>query len=1227
MRNIVGCLMALWLTVLCLPSSRLLADEVKDLIEREGALQKALQQLKRRDFSTASSQFESVAKFAPKGSRQRVLALLGLAEIKKEEAFHHILSGRGYPKRIKLAYEEVLKEAERSGDPELVAAALLRLGDFESSWENWKRAREIYNQVIAFAPKSPIAGEAYVKLGQTYANFFEAYKNEDIARKFFEKAATDYPNTFSEVLARYELGLQAVRQKKFQEAIAQLSRASEIVRRQPNLTKDPEAQHQKAEADYLLGLVLAKVGQKQAAISAFEEAGNKYRGNFPLSPINRQVWLQAHIQKSLCLQQLGRGREAINTLEEFINSNPDHFLSRRAQLILLRIKESMKPSKVGLNPQPPQKLLVNLKNQNGKLGNECGLRALWAAIQVVGKKVTFDELRERMGSIPKQGLSMRELLKLADSVGVEGFVIKASDAQSILSVGTPIVAHLVNNHFVTVLSASGTTFKLYDPSLGIYDLPISEFQKQWSGFALVLGSERKRLIVESTNRLRYVSERESARIFGTQDPIGCVNHVGCDPIYAPLDDPCACNLDDLPELMGSPAPDFPYGHFGPGRGSCRPIGNTGHMSCVFPILLSSPTVQVGVRSGQAVSQPWDLLEGVSVTPRFVFALIYNNFETQEGPFGNIRWSYGIEGFVNGDTVQIVDWRGNRLYYQQLVDGSYLTPQGHIGFELREVSNGSGESVWVWKHIRSGVKFVFKVEPTPPGGGFWPPEEGAYASYRLYLAEIQDRNGNKLVINYQWGSVNNMQIWRPISATDPSGGTWQFYYHPNSFFMSQVIDPVGNSVTFQWQEQRDSQNRVTWRTLIVTDLAGSQWKFDFDIGRLLTKIENPFGGEVRYEHINIDYGHFVGLIGVILPNGFKKVFAWTHPEPPEGYEGWTGWQQTVAGQEGFVPFYDAFGNPTYYRRVTQYLSSGVLQKFWIERRTIEGHRSVTEYDFDGLPVRTVDELGREWKFSYHPTGQPTQVIDPMGRVTQYTYDSEGKLLSVTDQAGRTTQYVYDERGNLVQIINPLGLSRYYTYNSKGLKTSETDALGNTTHYEYDQRGLLVKTIDPLGNITQYQRDALGRVTAITDPTGNTVYYSYDSAGRVTQITYPDGTNEQFVYNCCALVQKIDANGNVVKYEYDKMGRLVKEIDPLGRETRYEYDLAGRKVAEIDAKGRMTKYAYDKEGRLIEVTFPDGTKERYEYDAVGNRVAVILPNGAKRIYIYDPLNRLVATILRR
>ncbi|MEM1553136.1 MAG: cysteine peptidase family C39 domain-containing protein, partial [Candidatus Bathyarchaeia archaeon] len=1165
MRCSVGCmkmLVTLWFGLLCLPSTPLLADEVKGLIKRDGALQKAIQQLSRKNFAEAISLFEGIKGSAPKGSRQRALALLGFAEVKREESFPHILSGRGYPQRIKLAYEEALKEAEQIGDPEIVAAALLRLGDFESSWENWGKARELYGQAIATAPKSPIAGEAYVKLGQTYANFFKAKKNEVVAKKFFEKAATDYPNTFSEVIARYELGLQAIRQKKFQEAISQLSRAAEIVQRQKDLAEDPEAQHQRSEALYLLGWALARVGQKQSALLAFDEVANKYRGNFPPSPINRQVWLQSHIQKSLCLQQLGRTGEAINSLTGFINSNPEHFLSRRAQLVLLRIQERSKSRKFGLSPQPPQKILANLKVQNGRVGNECGLRALWAALQLIGKKTEFEEIKGRLGKVSKQGLSMRELLKLAESFGVGGFVVQASDHQSLLSLGIPIIAHLVNNHFVTILSISGTTVKLYDPSLGVHDLPIGEFQKQWSGFALILGSERKRFLVESATRIRYVSERESARLFGTQEPIGCVNHVGCDPVYAPLDDPCACNLDDLPELMGSPASDFPSIFSGPG-GGCQPVGNTGLTSCAFPILLSSPMVQVGVRSGQAVSGPWVLLQGNSLTPRFVFALIYNNFETQEGPFGNIRWSYGVEGFVNGDTVQIVDWRGNRLYYQQLVDGSYLTPQGHIGFELMEVSNGS-EPIWVWKHLRSGIKFVFKVEPTPPGGESLPPEEGGYASYRLYLAEVQDRNGNKLVMNYQWENINNIPVWRPISATDPSGGTWQFHYHPNSLLMSQVVDPIGNSVTFQWQEERDSQGKLVWRTLTVTDLAGSQWKFDFEIGKLLSRVKNPFGGEVRYEHINIDYGHFVGLKAMILPNGFKRVFAWTHPEPPEGYEGWVSWQQTTAGQEGFVPFYDAFGNPTYYRRVAQYsgYENPVLVKFWVEKRTIEGHRSVTEYDFDGLPVRMVDELGREWKFTYHPTGQPTQVIDPMGRVTQYNYDSEGRLLSVTDPAGRTTQYVYDDRGNLVQVINPLGLSRIYAYDSKGRKISETDALGNTTYYEYDQRGFLIKTVDPLGNITQYQRDILGRVTAITDPTGNTVYYSYDSASRVIQITYPDGTNEQFVYNCCALTQKIDANGNVTKYEYDDMGRLVKEVDPLGKETRYEYDLAGRKVAEID-----------------------------------------------------------------
>lgn len=41
---------------------------------------------------------------------------MGFAEVKREESFPHILSERGYPQRIKLAYEEALKEAERIGE-------------------------------------------------------------------------------------------------------------------------------------------------------------------------------------------------------------------------------------------------------------------------------------------------------------------------------------------------------------------------------------------------------------------------------------------------------------------------------------------------------------------------------------------------------------------------------------------------------------------------------------------------------------------------------------------------------------------------------------------------------------------------------------------------------------------------------------------------------------------------------------------------------------------------------------------------------------------------------------------------------------------------------------------------------------------------------------------------------------------------------------------------------
>ncbi len=1200
------------------------ADGVRTVLEREPSLKEALAALDRSPKPTEIFASKHIA-VTPQVC---AFVLLALAEAHRKEASSHLLTGQGYPPKVRHAYETALKEAQQRGDPELIAAALLRLGDVEASWERWQKAREFYQQAVATAPQSPLAGEALARLGQTYAPFFKPRKHEKTARTFWERVVAQYPNTFAEVISRYELGLQAVRQKRFQDAIAHLSRAAEIVVRQPTLANDPDSQHQRAEALYLLGWVLAKTGQRQAAISAFDEVSLRYRGNFPPSPINRQVWLQVSLQKAVCLYLLGRRRDSVEELKAFIAANPDHYLARRAQLLLLRWEERQRGRQQGRLIAPPASLPKQLAQSKSAKGNTCGLWALAGALQLLGQPVDIKTLQARYGTLPRHGLSLRDLEKLAQSFGVDAFVVHTTDPQSLLTLGVPLIAHEKNHHFVTVPSLSGTMVTLYDPSMGVYTLPMEKFLQRWSGYALVLGEARKRLLAVVGTRLRVVSEYESRLLFGTQDPVGCVNHVGCSPLYAPPDDPCACDLDALPEVMGTPSEGFPQLGLHHGGGCPEREGSVG---CAFPLALSSPLLHSWPRSGQAVSAPWQLMEGNGPSPRFVFALLYNTFEPQDGPFGNIRWSYGLEGFYNGDTVQLVDWRGNRLYYQQLVDGTYLTPPGHVGFELRETTDAAGQPLWVWEHLKSGIKFLFAVEPSASGNGSSSPpypEEGTYTSYRLYLASIEDRNGNRLTLQYQWDTVNGVSVWRPVAATDPTGATGQFVYHPNSLWMAQVVDPIGNAVTFQWQEQRDNQGRVAWRRLVVTDLMGGQWQFDFDIGRLLTRIRNPFGGEIRYEHVNIDYGHFVGLVGVILPNGFKRVFAWTPPEVPQGYEGWMDWQQTALGQQGFAPLYDASGVPTFYRRCEQRDYYGqTIVRFWVERRTVTGATSVTEYDGDGLPVRSIDELGREWRFAYHPTGQPTQVIDPLGRTTQYAYDAVGRLIAATDPIGNTTQYFYDQQGNLVQVVSPLGLARSFAYDQRGLKVSETDPLGNTTTFAYDHRGYLVQVTDPLGNSTHYQRDALGRLVAITDPTGKTVYYSYDPAGRVVQVTYPDGSTEQFAYNCCALTQKVDANGNLTRYEYDLMGRLVKEIDPLGREKRYEYDGAGRKVAEIDAKGRITRYDYDREGRLVQITFPDGTTERYEYDAVGNRIALIEANGTKRLYRYNALNRLMEVVVRR
>jgi RHS repeat-associated protein len=350
------------------------------------------------------------------------------------------------------------------------------------------------------------------------------------------------------------------------------------------------------------------------------------------------------------------------------------------------------------------------------------------------------------------------------------------------------------------------------------------------------------------------------------------------------------------------------------------------------------------------------------------------------------------------------------------------------------------------------------------------------------------------------------------------------------------------------------------------------------------------------------------------------------------------------------------------------------------------RARTTYYFNELclPLRIVDALGGEERFSYGSNGELLSATDQVGRETKYLYNAQFERISVThpdgttrrfdynsdsqpekltDETGAEVRFEYNDRGNITATIDALGQRREYSYNQFGDLERAVDELGGVRRfkwnewgqvvecsapggavnsYGYDERGRLVRIVNPLGQATTYSHDALGRLTRVERPDGVKRHYEYDPEGNLTSYVDANGAETRFRYvGYNKLGERVDAlgykrrfvydteanfvevrneRGEAHRFVYDPVNRVTREIGFDGLTWEFNYDPADQLIARIDPAGRVTRFVYDLRGRLIERQRPDGTAISFSYDSVG-RLRVADAQDSELTFKYDGLGRVI------
>ncbi|HKY27374.1 MAG TPA: RHS repeat-associated core domain-containing protein [Pyrinomonadaceae bacterium] len=528
---------------------------------------------------------------------------------------------------------------------------------------------------------------------------------------------------------------------------------------------------------------------------------------------------------------------------------------------------------------------------------------------------------------------------------------------------------------------------------------------------------------------------------------------------------------------------------------------------------------------------------------------------------------------------------------------------------------------------------FRMTKVTSPGGRW--IQFSYSDSSKRIAQATDSSGR--VVTYTYDA--NGRLWK---VTDAKGGVTEYLYDASSDRMLTIKDPRG--FVFLTNEY-DSNGRIRRQTQID----GGVYEFAYTLngsGKVSqTDVTNP-RGFIRRATFNANgylvtdtfaqgttlqqtytYEREAGsnfLLSMTDPLGRKTTWTYNSVGKVTSFTRLADTANAVTTNLTYEPVFNQVVS------VTDPLNHTTTYAYSLRGRLTSatnslGHKTTFKYNQAAELTDVVDPLGNTTRFNY-AMGIPIESIDPLGRSNSKTLDAAGRVTSVTSPLGQVGRYEYDNLNHITQSTNPLNGVTTFSYDANGNLLSVKDARNNETTYTYDNMDRVVTRRDPLLHDDTYEYDLNGNLKKYTDRKGQITNFSYDAHDRLTLVTYGDSSTTSYTYDAAnRLTQSVDSVSGTITYDYDSLDRLTSETTPQGTVT-YAYDAAGRRTSMTVTGQAAVNYTYDNANRLTQVTQGSSTVT-FSYDAADRRTSVTLPSGLVTEYSYDAASQLIAVTYKQ
>ncbi|HZM01521.1 MAG TPA: RHS repeat-associated core domain-containing protein [Candidatus Saccharimonadales bacterium] len=507
-------------------------------------------------------------------------------------------------------------------------------------------------------------------------------------------------------------------------------------------------------------------------------------------------------------------------------------------------------------------------------------------------------------------------------------------------------------------------------------------------------------------------------------------------------------------------------------------------------------------------------------------------------------------------------------------------------------------------------------------------DGATGSTRrIFLTQIIDPAGNSVHLHY------DSQL-RITNIVDAIGQSTTLFYTNTAYnnAITAVVDPFGREAHFYYYSSSGMLSQIT-------DVLGLKSQYIYGTNDFASDLVTPYG-TTAFVSGATNGGTF---LQVTDPLGESELLEFTQNSslpfsfsPVAVPHGIAVYNAYMPGRDSFLWDKKAFAEGAWdvtKAKIYHFLhepdittESSVLESVQAPLENMVWYNYPGQLTNDGtlLLANNYSWVGAAViGTSSEPSVVGRVLDDGTSQLSCYQYNLLGHVTNSIDPVGRNFTYVYS--ANNVDLVQTLmthnGKSEIQgsiTYNSHHLPLTITDASGQITTNTFNAQGHLLSTSNPKGELTTFNYDTNGYLTNILghlQSSNDIRSFTYDSFGRVFTATDTEGYSITNNYDAAdRKTQVIHPDGTYEQFVYSNLD-LIASADRLGRWTTNAYNADRQLVQTQDPLGRITRFEWCRCGALAALIDPMGRQTSWDYDVQSRPIAKHYPDGSTVTYAYE------------